>query len=466
MSYIIAIKSKLGSAATILFALIVLLSALIGFYIVSQNIKTESAFYKIEHEIVEGMLLLNNASRALWELRFDLPNYVTEGQKNRIKIRANFNKWKSKVDKNILEFSKIKQNKVEAELLNKFYTNYNLYLKFRPHYFELVDLGKIEEANKYRLETTKIFAGNTVEALDSLIEHQHDKADAETDRITDQVTYSRNSLIIYFLIQTTLCIGLYKAFKKSESKLEYSLLNKAHSSKMNSLGIMSSGIAHEINNPLSIIQGYTTKLVKSHLDGSATQENNVLALNKIKNSVERIDKIVKGMRSISRDAEKDELVQTPINSIIETINVLSSERFRNSDIAFTIGNIPNAIINCRSSQIEQVLINLLNNSYDAIIHQDQKWIKLDFKITHDTLSIYIIDSGNGIDIEIAQKMMMPFFTTKEIGKGTGIGLDISKQIMNDHGGKIWYNKNNLNTCFVLEFPLHAENQKNINKKIA
>ncbi|MBY0412878.1 MAG: GHKL domain-containing protein, partial [Bdellovibrionales bacterium] len=100
----------------------------------------------------------------------------------------------------------------------------------------------------------------------------------------------------------------------------------------------------------------------------------------------------------------------------------------------------------------QVLINLLNNSYDAISNLQDKWIEIKGFKKEGLVYIQITDSGVGIVKEVADKIMNPFFTTKEVGKGTGLGLSISSEIMKSHGGSLKYMTDFTNTTFLLTLP--------------
>jgi signal transduction histidine kinase len=111
-------------------------------------------------------------------------------------------------------------------------------------------------------------------------------------------------------------------------------------------------------------------------------------------------------------------------------------------------------IECRPSQIEQVIINLLNNAFDAVSPLSDKWVRLDFTNFHDKIQIAVTDSGEKISPEIVEKLMLPFFTTKEIGKGTGLGLSISKGIVEDHQGKMYFDSFSSHTRFVVELPIN------------
>jgi C4-dicarboxylate-specific signal transduction histidine kinase len=107
---------------------------------------------------------------------------------------------------------------------------------------------------------------------------------------------------------------------------------------------------------------------------------------------------------------------------------------------------------CRLVQIEQVLLNLLNNSFDAIQTLEEKWIRVEIKSDANNVEWHVIDSGRGIPEDVAEKMMLPFFTTKEVGKGTGLGLSISSGIMRSHMGELLIEKNAEHTTFVIRIP--------------
>ncbi len=97
-----------------------------------------------------------------------------------------------------------------------------------------------------------------------------------------------------------------------------------------------------------------------------------------------------------------------------------------------------------------MIINFLNNGCDAVESKEDRWVKL-FVEKNETLKINIVDSGSGIPKDLRDKIFLPFFSTKAPGKGTGIGLDVSQKIVNEHGGVIRINTKSTNTHFVLEF---------------
>ncbi len=225
------------------------------------------------------------------------------------------------------------------------------------------------------------------------------------------------------------------------------------SSRLTALGEMAGGVAHEINNPLGIIQGKSTQLLRRIRTGNFTTQGAQDELEKIVATSERITKIVSGLRSFSRNGESDPIASVTLKVVADNVLSLCSERFRAHDVKIELGAVPDLVFDARAVQIEQVLLNLLTNAFDAVEKFVEKWVRIEFLILDDQLQISVTDSGRGISALVAESLMQPFFTTKEVGKGTGLGLSISKGIAEDHGGKLYLDKGALNTRFVLELPI-------------
>jgi len=139
---------------------------------------------------------------------------------------------------------------------------------------------------------------------------------------------------------------------------------------MASLGEMSSGIAHEINNPLTIIQGSTRQITRlsASLDEGLRADFDKLTT-KIDLMTLRITKIIKGLRSFAREGSRDPFDRISSKQIIEETLFICESRFKNSNIDIKKNFVVDASIHCRAVQISQVLLNLLNNAYDAIIEK-------------------------------------------------------------------------------------------------
>lgn len=226
----------------------------------------------------------------------------------------------------------------------------------------------------------------------------------------------------------------------------------ALSSKMSSLGEMAGGIAHEINNPLTIINSKAlviTKLLEKDKPDLPKIESE---LKKIEDTTDRIAKIIRGLSAFARNTEGDPMEPAMVSKIIQDTLELCRERFKNHHIELKVNIVDDAIIDCRPHQISQVVLNLLNNAHDAVLNLPEKWINVEVARNNAWVMIKITDSGSGIDPTIIDKIMEPFFTTKEVGKGTGLGLSISKGIIEDHRGQLRYENFKNHTQFVIQLP--------------
>lgn len=245
---------------------------------------------------------------------------------------------------------------------------------------------------------------------------------------------------------------LFRYLESQEDLEEQRKQNIAHA-KMSSLGEMASGIAHEINNPLAIIQAKVFQIRKIIEQPDQMDRNKIFEhADKLEITVERIAKIIKGLKSFSRNSEADPMSISSAGAVIENTLEFCRARFKANAIELRLSNIPDAYIKCRESQMAQVLLNLLNNAFDAITEIPEKWVAVDVRELPETVEISVTDSGQGIPADILKKVMYPFFTTKQVGKGTGLGLSISKGIVEEHGGTLRYESQSENTCFVISLP--------------
>jgi C4-dicarboxylate-specific signal transduction histidine kinase len=209
---------------------------------------------------------------------------------------------------------------------------------------------------------------------------------------------------------------------------------------MSSIGLMAASIAHEINNPLTIILGRSRKALK-HIEDEKFEfdrENLKLYFSKIHDASLRMTKIISGVKVIARDANQDKFDVVSAQDLIEHVTDYLSERYKVNGVELIIEDIPEVLIKCRESQIAQVLVNLLNNAYDAIEELPEKWIKIDFKLLDGFIWIIIMDSGL-------------------TSKGTGLGLYISSKILKEHHGDLRYDDSYRHTTFIIELPLNQPN---------
>ena len=228
------------------------------------------------------------------------------------------------------------------------------------------------------------------------------------------------------------------------------------SARLSALGMMAGGVAHEINNPLSIIHASAADLLRRvRKEGTVPLEIVLRNSERIVQTANRIAKIIKSMRHLAREGSQDRVGPTPASKILEETLEVCKERFKNHGVNLLLPKIDPALcVSCREVQIEQVLLNLLQNAFDAVAeHAGERWVRLAVVVRDDAVEFSVTDSGPGIPPQLKTRIMEPFFTTKEVGKGTGLGLSLSRRIVEDHGGKLVLTEEDGHPCFSFCLPL-------------
>ncbi|RME03601.1 MAG: response regulator [Deltaproteobacteria bacterium] len=236
----------------------------------------------------------------------------------------------------------------------------------------------------------------------------------------------------------------YEALKNARLKLE-------QSEKLSTLGTIVSGIAHELNNPLTTILGYAQLIPTT----PAVQEK---GLKIIEEGAIRCKKIIDNLLLFARQHEAETTVVSLVE-VIERTHALFEYELRKRNIRF-ISDVPSKDSDGRVRgdfhKLQQVLVNLFNNALQAMEGQPSGELSCRVRRSGDVVHLEISDTGPGIPEEILRRIFDPFFTTKEVGKGTGLGLSISFGIIRSHGGELYArNRPEGGATFVIELPAVA-----------
>jgi histidine kinase len=235
-----------------------------------------------------------------------------------------------------------------------------------------------------------------------------------------------------------------------------------HASKMATLGEMSTGIAHELNQPLSVIKSASSFCMKKMRKNERIEKEIFHTLiSKIDSNVDRAEKIIHHMRQFARKSDI-KLTRTNVNTVLQRTFEMFNQQLKSHGIDVVWDKkdaLPDILAD--PDRLEQVFVNLILNAKDAI---EEKWgsglgqkdndrITINTRIANDTVFIEICDTGIGIQKEAEDKLFEPFFTTKEVGKGTGLGLSISYGIVKECSGQIHLARGkHEGAIFMLSFP--------------
>lgn len=252
------------------------------------------------------------------------------------------------------------------------------------------------------------------------------------------------------------------------------------SEKMASLGTLVSGVAHELNNPNNFVHSgvqtlerdlqqfndFLFELIEDEADEELTDEfhsrfdrfNNTLS--SMMEGSQRIELIVSDLRTFSRLQEAEQKTMNIVESLKATLHLVTSKYEDQIDFIENYQDVPE--INCWPAQLNQVFMNIILNACQAIqVKQEQAKIRGQIKIQvyskEGQMVIQFTDTGCGMDEEVQSKLFDPFFTTREVGEGTGLGMAIAYGIVKKHNGRIDVDSEpNQGTTIALLLPLMEE----------
>jgi PAS domain S-box-containing protein len=244
---------------------------------------------------------------------------------------------------------------------------------------------------------------------------------------------------------------LYEETRQAYENLRRTQEQLVHSEKLAAVGQLISGVAHELNNPLTAILGYSQLLSASGEIGSQALSYS----EKLYKQALRTHRIVQNLLSFARQ-HKPERVPVRLNSILEDTLALRDYDLRMSQIQVHLDLAPDLPeVHADPYQLQQVFLNLINNAIDAILEagpHGELWVRTG--VEAGQAFVEFIDSGPGV--KDASRVFDPFYTTKPVGKGTGLGLSICYGIITEHGGAIQVkNVPQRGAAFRIELPLRA-----------
>ncbi len=244
-------------------------------------------------------------------------------------------------------------------------------------------------------------------------------------------------------------------YKKAEEEAMQHQLEMAHISRLLSVGEMASGLAHEINQPLAAILNYSRGSLRRIEEGTMSQPEDLRkALELICRQAVRAADIIKRLRSFVKKTEYQRM-EFRINDVCEEIAQFLGQEAQNAGIRFLFRlDDDNPTIHADKVQIEQVILNLLRNAMEAYKHCDleEKNITILSSLKPGHLLVQVQDNGAGIPAPQLENLFEPFYTTKE--SGLGMGLSISRTIIEAHGGRLWAESDGHNgSTFTIKLPL-------------
>jgi PAS domain S-box-containing protein len=238
--------------------------------------------------------------------------------------------------------------------------------------------------------------------------------------------------------------------RRKERLIEEQRRRMAASAKLSALGEMAAGVAHEINNPLHALR-LSAALIDRALGGpSPDPERARRAAAQLDATIDRAARIIEGLRIFSREEPARPADEVPVRRIVDDTLAFSRERFRAHGIELVVPDIPGDLTVCAHAvQVSQVLVNLLNNALHAVEGRAERRVAIEVDELATTVELSVTDSGAGIPEAVRERIFEPFFTTKPPDVGTGLGLSVSKGLVEAQGGTIRFESEPGRTRFTI-----------------
>ncbi|HRI60137.1 MAG TPA: AAA family ATPase [Saprospiraceae bacterium] len=298
--------------------------------------------------------------------------------------------------------------------------------------------------NEERVQFMKLLSGQVAVSLENAL--QYERLEQKVEERTAEVVQQKEAL------------------EKSLADLKMAQAKLVESEKMASLGQLTAGIAHEINNPINFVSVGVKNLIRNfdearevmdvYLNPEAEPDKIVQQLSEkgrrqqlqeifedsstlfksIQNGVERTISIVKSLRNFSR-LDEGEIKSVDLHEGLDsTLEILQGQIRKKAEVVKKYGQLP--LVECAAGKINQVFLNIINNALQAIEQRGVITLETNYLKDKNEVEISIADTGKGMNEAVKRRLFEPFFTTKPVGEGTGLGMSISYSILEEHKGRI------------------------------
>lgn len=244
-----------------------------------------------------------------------------------------------------------------------------------------------------------------------------------------------------------------------KNQLEEQIAKSFNDRKRAALGEMAGGVAHEINNPLAILVGRAGQLRKfiNGLDCDHAKADVILS--SFEKTIFRIQEAVTDLETIASNPSNEEARVINFGRLLQRMRDLSINRYAPRGIRVDFPETYDAEIEAREVELAQAFLYLIENAAEAAQQAESSWFRVEVQsVDTRTLRVRLIDSGGGVPLEVREKIFQPFFTTKEVGQGRGVGLSLAMSIIDSHGGRLYFDFSQPHTTVCVELPVSSQNQ--------
>jgi signal transduction histidine kinase len=276
-------------------------------------------------------------------------------------------------------------------------------------------------------------------------------------RTTDPIHHQDDLLAnqISFVVFFSACLlSLTRAYDRSLKIVDFQRGKNFAQNRLSTIGSLACNMAHEINSPLSAAELHLQQLKTELMHPPAASESIIRRIDSIQRINSKITFLLQAFKFLSLTEPEDFPTSVVVDQLVNRIRHFIEGKLVTLDVKLEVDPAcRDARLDCRETSLSQVLLHLIENSIDSVstLPIGQRWIKIRTEKSN-LLRIIVTDSGK-ISPQVASRLFETFFTTKPVGRGIGLGLASSREMLERQGGKIWFNPEAPTTEFVIEMPL-------------